>query len=157
MLFGRKHREAKIKIFKAIVQPVFSYCAAVWIPWQKTALDRLEKIRKEFAVEIGMQDLAPDEWMRKTNILPILKLKVAKKMCPGSDEFLEPVQAEEPRTRSQSLRQVHPLPLHAKYRPEIENGFATWTIKLWNSLDMTTKCLQSLFSFRKFVWSRIIQ
>ena len=50
MLFGRKHREAKIRLFKAIVQPVLSYCAAVWIPWQKTALDRLDNIRKEFSV-----------------------------------------------------------------------------------------------------------
>lgn len=171
MLFGRKHRDAKIKIFKAIVQPVFSYCAAVWMPWQKTSLDRLEKIRYEFATEIGLQDLSPDEWTRKTNILPIVKLKeqrrlmllyrIARRMCPGFEDLLKVTPSQVPRTRSAAMLQNHPLPLEAKYQPRSEklcfkNGFVCWTIKLWNSLEMSTATLQSLYSFRSYVWRRLL-
>ena len=49
-LFGRKHRESKGAAYKAIVQPVVSYCASLWILWQSTHLKRLEKLHKELTL-----------------------------------------------------------------------------------------------------------
>ena len=109
------------------------------------ALDRVEKIRREFAAEIGLQDLAPDEWIRRTNILPVHKVKeqrrlmllyrISRKLCPGFDDLLQPATLAVTRTRSQAHLQDHPMPLQAKYQSRTEklcykNGFISWTINL---------------------------
>ena len=100
LLFGRKHKEAKIKAFKAIVQPVIGYCAALWIPWQSTHLKRLEKLHKELASDVGWEALSSGDWLSRTKLLPadrlkeqrwlLLLYKIAKRKCPGFDELLQP-------------------------------------------------------------------
>lgn len=99
MLFGKKHREAKVKAFCTVVYPVISDCATVWIPWQKASVDRLNRIPREFVVEIVLQDLSAEDFCSRTKILPVEKLKErsrlvllykkAKNIYPGFSQVLK--------------------------------------------------------------------
>ena len=112
LLFGRKHVEAKVKAFRSVVYPVMAYCGAVWIPWQKTFLARLSEIQREFATEVGLQDLTEADFMKRTKIMPmerlqqqrrlILMYKISRGIYPGSDAILQAVDSKN-RTRHDEL------------------------------------------------------
>ena len=100
---------------------------------------RLQKLLKEFAIDIGYQDLSFEDFHRKTRIMPIEELreksrlmllyKFAKKIYPGSEEFLQRREITTGRiTRRNEELNNHPLPLELLYQPQkrkevFENGF----------------------------------
>ena len=175
-LFGHRHQMAKLRAYKAVVLPVMTYCASVWLPWQKTFSDKLRKVTREFEHDLGIYDRSEEDRFAFHRILSpeklrehrrlLLMYKIIKGIYPGKESIVEradqAVVSGRVNTRADATaaaRPLHIIPIKSTYSPkkELESfsySFCNEVVSLWNSIQFLPINLKSISNFRSFLFRR---
>jgi hypothetical protein len=155
------------------VLPKATYCASVWLPYQTTYQEKIQKVIKELTNDLGIQDKSDEDQFRVMKILSpekmkqhrrlLLLFKIAKSFYPGKEELLQPFSIPDgPKTRAVTLLHNHPLPLKSSYAPNSRNiffshSFVEETVALWNGLRLSNSDLKSVGRFKNFLFKMFYQ
>ena len=154
------------KLYKSLVHPLMEYADVLWDGRTESESDLLEHAQYEAAKivtgamkgtnkhrlmqELGWEDLKTRRAIHKL----LLYFKIVNNFCPSYLVDLLPLQVSERTTYS--LRTASNYSLLASRTERFKRSFFPSTTILWNDISFDIRCLESIGSFKKALFSHFI-
>ena len=151
------------KLYKSLVRPLMEYADVLWDGCTDSESDLLEHVQYEAAKivtgamkgtskhrlmqEIGWEDLKTRRAIHKL----LLYFKIVNNLCPSYLVDLLPLLVSE-RT-NYSLRTASNYSIFASRTDRFKRSFFPSTTSLWNDIGYDIRCLDSIGSFKKALFS----
>lgn len=151
------------KLYKSLVRPLMEYADVLWDGCTESESDLLEHAQYEAAKivtgamkgtnkhrlmqELGWEDLKTRRAIHKL----LLYFKIVNNFCPSYLVDLLPLQVSERTTYS--LRTASNYSLLASRTERFKRSFFPSTTILWNDISFDIRCLESIGSFKKALFS----
>ena len=150
-----KTKDILIPLFKGLVRPILEYAVAVWCPYWKKDIDKLEKVQRQFTKRIkGMKDLTYSGRLSKRKLPSLLYSRIKGDIIEVNKilNYYDPI-------TTKSLLTLSNNPYHTRTnsmklgKPGFDTKkfqffFTNRIINLWNKLPSNTVTSESLNTFK---------